>query len=133
ASPGWCWAASPPRWSRSAAYRCWSRADAPTVFASWENAIMDDTVAPAKPRSLGIRALLMLLMLIAFELTKWVLLGVAVLQLVLSVATDSANDRLRSFGGALGRYLGQIADFVSFRTEDLPFPFSDWPSQPPAA
>jgi hypothetical protein len=94
---------------------------------------MDETVAPTKPRSLGIRALLMLLMLIAFELTKWVLLGVAVLQLVLSLATDSGNDRLRSFGGALGRYLGQIADFVSFRTEDLPFPFSDWPSQPAAA
>jgi hypothetical protein len=72
-------------------------------------------------------------MVIAFELTRWVLLGVAVLQLVLSVATDSGNDRLRSFGGALGRYLGQIADFVSFRTEDLPFPFSDWPSQPAAA
>jgi hypothetical protein len=90
---------------------------------------MDDTAAPAKPRSLGMRALLMLLMLIAFQLTAWLLLGVAVLQLVLSLATDSGNDRLRNFGGDLGRYLGQIADFVSFRTEDPPFPFSDWPSQ----
>jgi hypothetical protein len=35
---------------------------------------------------------------------------------------------LRSFGGALGRYLGQIADFATFRTEELPFPFSDWPA-----
>jgi len=75
----------------------------------------------------------MLLMLVAFQLTAWVLLCVAVLQLVLSLATDSGNERLRSFGGALGRYLGQIADFVSFRTEGLPFPFSDWPSQATAA
>jgi hypothetical protein len=70
----------------------------------------------------------MLLMIAAFQLTAWVLLCVAVLQLVLSVATDSGNDRLRSFGGALGRYLGQIADFATFRTEELPFPFSDWPA-----
>ncbi len=94
---------------------------------------MDDTAASAKPRSLGMRALLMLLMMAAFQLAAWVLLCVAVLQLVLSVATDSGNDRLRCFGGALGRYLGQIADFVSFRIEVLPFPFSDWPSQPATA
>jgi Domain of unknown function (DUF4389) len=94
---------------------------------------MDDTAASAKPRSLGIRALLMLLMMVAFHFTAWLLVLVAVLQLVFSVATDSANDRLRGFGGALGRYLGQIADFVSFRTEDLPFPFSDWPSHPATA
>jgi hypothetical protein len=30
--------------------------------------------------------------------------------------------------GLGGRYLGQIAAFVSFSTETLPFPFSDWPS-----
>jgi len=89
---------------------------------------MDEIAASPKPRSLGIRALLMLLMLVAFQLTASLLLCVAVLQLVFSLATDSANDRLRGFGGALGRYLGQIADFASFRTEDPPFPFSDWPS-----
>jgi succinate-acetate transporter protein len=94
---------------------------------------MDDTAASAKPRSLGIRALLMLLMTVAFQLAASVLLCVAALQLLLSVATESGDDRLRGFGGALGRYLGQIADFVSFRTEDLPFPFSDWPSQPTTA
>ena len=89
---------------------------------------MNDTAAAAKPRNLGIRALLMLLMMAAFHLAAWVLVCVALLQLVLSVATDSGNDRLRGLGGALGRYLGQIANFVSFGTEDLPFPFSDWPS-----
>lgn len=91
---------------------------------------MDETAASAEPRNLGIRALLMLLMAAAFQLAAWVLLCVAVLQLVLAVATGSSNDRLRTFGRALGRYLGQIAQFVCFGTEDLPFPFSDWPSQP---
>jgi hypothetical protein len=34
-------------------------------------------------------------------------------------------------GQSLGRYLRQIVDFVSFATEEVPFPFSDWPSSPP--
>ena len=94
---------------------------------------MNETLTSAKPRNLGIRALLMLLMAVAFQLTAWVLGCVAVVQLVLAAATDSSNDRLREFGATLGRYLGQIAEFVSFRTEDVPFPFSDWPSRPAGA
>lgn len=94
---------------------------------------MNENAAPAGSRNLGVRALLMLLMAAAFQLAAWVLLCVAVLQLVLAVATDSSNDRLRAFGRSLGRYLGQIADFETFGTEDLPFPFSDWPSRPAGA
>jgi hypothetical protein len=92
---------------------------------------MDETVASAEPRNLGIRALLMLVMAAAFQLAAWLLLCVAVLQLVLAVATGSSNDRLRAFGRALGRYLGQIAQFVCFGTEDLPFPFKPQPGHRP--
>jgi hypothetical protein len=49
-------------------------------------------------------------------------------QLVLVIASDQPHERLRAFGGALGRYLAQIATFVTFGSEELPFPFSDWPS-----
>lgn len=94
---------------------------------------MNESIASAKPRNLGVRALLMLLMALAFQLAAWVLVCVAVLQLVLSVATDASNDRLRAFGRSLGLYLGQIADFESFATEDPPFPFGDWPSAPAAS
>jgi hypothetical protein len=93
---------------------------------------MDESIASAKPRNLGVRALLMLLMAVAFQLTAWLLVGVAVLQLVLAAVTDGSNDRLRAFGRSLGLYLRQIADFESFATEELPFPFSDWPSVPAA-
>jgi hypothetical protein len=93
---------------------------------------MDESIASAKPRNLGVRALLMLLLAMAFQLIAWVLVCVAILQLVLAVATDGSNDRLRAFGRSLGLYLRQIADFESFATEELPFPFSDWPSAPAA-
>jgi hypothetical protein len=48
----------------------------------------------------------------------------------LAVLSDGPNARLLAFGRSLGLYLGQIADFVSFATEDVPFPFGDWPSAP---
>lgn len=42
--------------------------------------------------------------------------------------TFAPNARLVSFGRSLGRYLQQIAYFLTFASEDTPFPFSDWPS-----
>jgi hypothetical protein len=93
---------------------------------------MVESIAAERPRNLGVRALLMVLMALAFQLTAWVLVCVAILQLVLAVATDGSNDRLRAFGRSLGLYLRQIADFETFASEELPFPFSDWPSAPAA-
>lgn len=94
---------------------------------------MTETIASERPRNLGVRALLMLLMAVAFQLAAWVLVCVAVLQLVFSIATDKANERLRRFGASLGLYLAQIASFETFASEDPPFPFSDWPEPPTAA
>ncbi len=79
------------------------------------------------PRKLWVRLLLMLLLAAAFQLAASVLLFLALVQLVLAVATGAPNVRLQHFGRSLGRYLTQIADFESFASEELPFPFSEWP------
>ena len=79
-------------------------------------------------RKLWVRGLLMLLLAAAFQLAASVLLFIAVLQLVLAAATGAPNIRLQHLGRSLGRYLAQIADFESFGSEELPFPFSTWPS-----
>lgn len=79
-------------------------------------------------RNIWLRGLLMILLGIAYQLAGTLLFFVALVQFVLAVASDVPNLRLSAFGRSLGRYLGQIADFVSFSTEGLPFPFSDWPS-----
>ncbi len=88
---------------------------------------MNQLTVPA-PRKLWVRLLLMVLLAAAFQLAASVLLFLALLQVVLMLATDSANARLQLFGRSLGRYLGQIAAFESFATETLPFPFSEWPA-----
>jgi hypothetical protein len=53
---------------------------------------------------------------------------IAVIQFVLALLSDTPNDRLAALGLGLGRYLQQIANFLTFATEEVPFPFSDWPS-----
>ncbi len=87
----------------------------------------DNALTTLPTRKLPMRALLMLLMCLAFQLAAWVLIAIALLQLAFAAFTDEANPRLQSLGRSVGRYLGQIAAFVSFSTETLPFPFSDWP------
>ena len=91
---------------------------------------MDETTGlpGAQPRKWWQRALFMLVMLVAFHVAAWVLAIVAVVQLVLAAAADGSNERLRDVGRGVGRYLAQIAEFVSFASEEVPFPFSDWPA-----
>lgn len=90
---------------------------------------MDKLPDTAAQRKLWVRALLMLVMAAAFQLAATVLVCIALLQLILSVAQDEPNARLARVGRSLGRYLAQIARFVCFTSEQVPFPFSDWPDE----
>ena len=90
---------------------------------------MKDTPdAPAELRNIWIRGLYMLLMGFAFQVSGTVLCIVTVIQFVMVLLNDTPNVRLVSFGQSLGRYLRQIADYLAFASEDMPFPFSDWPA-----
>jgi hypothetical protein len=79
-------------------------------------------------RSIWLRGLLMILMGLAYQLAGTILFFLALIQFVLALASDTPNPRLSAFGRSLGRYQGQIANFVSFATEEPAFPFSDWPA-----
>ena len=79
-------------------------------------------------RNIWLRGMLMLLMAVAFHISGMLLAIGAIVQFVLAVLSDGPNTRLLAFGQRLGLYLSQIADFVSFATEEVPFPFGDWPT-----
>ena len=90
---------------------------------------MNDTPdTPIERRNIWIRGLFMLLMGFAFQVSGTVLCIVAVIQFVMALLSDMPNARLVSFGRSLGRYLQQIANYLTFATEEMPFPFSDWPA-----
>ncbi len=91
----------------------------------------ETTPTPATPQSkrhIWVRLIYMLLMAILFHLAEAVMWLVAVIQFVLALLSDKPNERLVAFGRSLSRYVGQIAAFLTFATEEIPFPFSDWPS-----
>ena len=94
---------------------------------------MPDTPVSSPPesatsqRNIWMRGLLMVVMALAFQLASTLLGMLAVVQFVLTLVSEKPNARLSTFGRCLGHYLRQIAEFVSFATEDVPFPFSDWP------
>jgi len=79
-------------------------------------------------RSIWVRGLFMLLMGLAFNVCGTVLCIVAVIQFAIVLMLDEPNPRLLSFGRQLGTYLRQIADYLTFVSETLPFPFSEWPA-----
>ena len=90
---------------------------------------MNDTPdTPAIRRNIWLRALFMLLMALAYHLASTVLWFVTIIQLLIVLMNDHPNGRLVSFGRGIGRYLQQLANYLSFATEDVPFPFSDWPA-----
>lgn len=79
-------------------------------------------------RSIWMRGLLMLLMALIYHVIGTVLFVVTVIQFVIALLNDEPNARLASFGRGMGRYLQQIVLFLTFATEEIPFPFNDWPS-----
>ena len=88
----------------------------------------ENSVTPASKRNIWLRGLFMLLMFLAYHVCGIVLCIVTVIQFVMALLSDTPNDRLVAFGRSLGSYLQQIANFQCFATEQMPFPFNDWPS-----
>ena len=86
-----------------------------------------------KSRSTWLRLVFMILFAVLFWVAESVLFVVALLQFLWKLFSAETNARLTVFGENLGRYLYQIVRFLTFNTEDMPFPFDDWPSAAPAA
>ncbi len=84
--------------------------------------------APDNKRNIWMRGLFMLLMAFAFHVCVTVLCVVAVIQFVIMLLNGTPNVRLVSFGRSMGSYLRQIVHFLTFATEEAPFPFSEWPA-----
>ena len=82
-------------------------------------------------KDVWVRGLYMIFFLIAWGLAEILLLFSAIFQFLSALFTGSANQPLLQFGQNLSRYHYQIAQYVTFNTEERPFPFSDWPDDSP--
>lgn len=74
-----------------------------------------------------IRLLYMIVFGILSILARMVVWVVAVLQFLLVLVTGRDNKNLRDLGQGASKWTCQAFLFLTFNSDDKPFPFSDWP------
>lgn len=84
-------------------------------------------------RSIWLRLLFMIILSMAFSLAELVSFAVIAFQFIASLFTGETNDQLSRFGRNLARYLQQITVYMTFASEEKPFPFTPWPDEPSEA
>ncbi|MCK5897938.1 MAG: DUF4389 domain-containing protein [Methylococcales bacterium] len=72
------------------------------------------------------RILFMTMFSIIVSLVRVLLWAVIFLQVASTLITGTANENILNFGRSLSAYLYHILLFLTFNTDDLPFPFASW-------
>ena len=73
------------------------------------------------------RLLYVLLFVVAFKLVEAVVYVVLATQFVFHLFNGRPHARLQELGKKLGTYMRQIVRFLTYQSDDLPYPFGDWP------
>jgi len=73
------------------------------------------------------RILFVALFWIVFYITQLVVAAVVIAQCIFSVVTNNPNKQLVTFGDSLGKYIHDILRYVTFNSDQRPFPFSEFP------
>ena len=90
---------------------------------------LDNILGNLKQGSAWVRVILM----IAFAVVLYVIIPAIVLVLMLTQTlfvfiTGDSNDNLRVLGTALSKYIFEVLQFLSYASDNRPFPFSAFPS-----
>lgn len=73
------------------------------------------------------RVIFVALFWIVFYVAQMVVAAVAVAQCVFVLLSNSPNEQLLKFGDAMSKYIHDILRYVTFNSDQQPFPFSDFP------
>ena len=80
-----------------------------------------------KSRSTWVRFLYMLLFSVFFCIATSVLSIVVLFQFLTALFTGEPNAKVLGLGRALSQYVSQILIYLTYNSEERPFPFADWP------
>jgi len=93
-----------------------------------EQPITDELKENVKDTSVWLRLLFMGLFAVLYWVAEVVLAVVVLFQFLSVLFTGKKNDKVLSFGAQLSTYAYQIFRFLTYNSEEKPFPLSDWPS-----
>ena len=74
------------------------------------------------------RVFFMLLFGILYSVAEVVLVAVVVFQFLSVLFTRNKNDRLLDLGGDISTYIYQVLRYLTYNSEERPYPFSAWPA-----
>lgn len=81
-----------------------------------------------KSKSIWMRLLFMLVVTFLYSVSRIIVGAVVVVQFFWVLFTRETNQKLLIFGRSLATYTNQIILYLTFNTEERPFPFDmDWP------
>ena len=80
-----------------------------------------------KSRDSWLRLLFMVLFVVLFIISRFVVFAVMILQILFLLLSGKRNDRLAGFGASLAVYSLELVAYLTLASERQPFPFSDWP------
>jgi hypothetical protein len=95
---------------------------------SASNSTKNSTAKPYADRNVWLRGLMMLVFMFCLGVAKFVLFVVVAFQFLNVLFTASTNSNLLRFGQDLSSYQYQIMRFLTYNTEQQPFPVGAWPS-----
>ena len=75
-----------------------------------------------------IRGLFILMFAFMLIVARIVTGAVVVIQFLFTIFTGQTNGNLKNFGASLARYIYSCLLFVTYNSDDKPFPFGEWPA-----
>jgi hypothetical protein len=85
-----------------------------------------------KEESTWLRLVFIILFAILFNLAEVVLTAVVVVQFLSTLVRGKPVSQITVFGQNLSTFVYEMLLFLTFRTDDMPWPISAWPSGPPS-
>ena len=77
--------------------------------------------------STWLRGLFMLLFAVIYSVAEIVLLAVVVFQFLYTLFTGVNNRNALDFGRSLSMFIYQVFSYLTYNSEQKPFPFGSWP------
>lgn len=74
-----------------------------------------------------VRGLFIIIYGVIFYALFWIIWLVVVFQFLMKVITGKLNPNVMNFSDSLTRYAFQILQYVTFQSEERPWPFGPWP------
>lgn len=91
----------------------------------------DDIKQNIKEKSTWLRGLYMLMFAIFYSVAEVIIFAVIIFQFIFSLLSGKTNERLVKLGQSLSTYQYQILIFLTFNSEEHPYPFGAWPTGQP--